>query len=87
MTAEDIRKSFTSEKGLFYNENGTLKTNVEVASLLYDYAMALKKENSPDQFSDEFINLVKIAKDTSLTSGARNAMMAEKLPNNLTNKM
>jgi hypothetical protein len=83
MSSEDIRKSFTSKKGLFFHPNGTPMNNVEVCAKLYDYAMALQRENATSQFSDKFIDLVKIATDSTLTTGARNAMMSEKLPNNL----
>lgn len=57
--------------------------NVEICAKLYEYGMALQRENKEHQFSPEFLNLCKIATDNTLTVGARNAMMGEKLPNDM----
>lgn len=81
MTSAEILKSFTTKDGLFKHENGTPMNNVEVCQKLYEYGLALQRENASEQFSDEFMNIVKIASDNSLSAGARNAMMNEKLPN------
>ena len=62
-TADELIQSTITKDGFFRNKDGTFMDNVDVCAKLYEIGMALKREGSKIQFSDNMLEYLKIATD------------------------